>query len=304
MSKRKKEDIEDNIVIDGDFIDDDFIEEEKKGGFFRKLFFSIILIITLTIVYARYVGTTGLFIKEYNIDNNKFPKSFNGLKIAHFTDFHYGTTTNMTSLKKLVKEINLMKPDIIVFTGDFVDKNYKISNEETTNISNELLKLNSTYGNYYVSGNHDIKLATFDQMMINSNFINLNDKYDIIYNKNNEAILLNGLSYNSDLEMTNELFKNELPNYKINIMHVPDMYLNIKNYNFDLILAGHSHNGQIVLPLYGALYTPNGAKKYYKPYYDINNSDFYISSGIGTSNYNFRIFNRPSFNFYRIKNNS
>ncbi len=299
MAKREKENIGDNIIID-----DDYIDEEKKGGFLRKLFFSIILIMTLIIVYARYIGTSGLLIKEYSIENNKFPKSFNGLKIAHFSDFHYGTTTDINSLEKLVNEINLMKPDIIVFTGDLVDKNYKISNEDTTNIINELLKLDSTYGNYYVSGNHDIKLSRFDEIMNNSNFINLNDKYDIIYNKNNDTILLNGLSYKSNLEATNELFKNELPNYKINIMHTPDMYIDIKNYNFNLILAGHSHNGQIVLPFYGTLYTPDGAKKYYKPYYNVNNSDFYISSGIGTSNYKFRIFNRPSFNLYRIKNNS
>ena len=112
--------------------------------------------------------------------------------------------------------------------------------------------------------------------------------------------MLSGTNYNSDLNYLNDLFTKELPSYKINIMHTPDTFDDIKNYNFNLVLAGHSHNGQVDLPFYGAIYTPKGAKKYYKPYYKIDNTDLYISSGIGTSNYNFRLFNRPSFNLYRL----
>ena len=70
--------------------------------------------------------------------------------------------------------------------------------------------------------------------------------------------------------------------------------------NYDLILAGHSHDGQVKLPGIGAVILPNGAKKYHKNYYNLNGTDFYISSGIGTSRYNFRLFNRPSINLYRL----
>ena len=74
----------------------------------------------------------------------------------------------------------------------------------------------------------------------------------------------------------------------------------IEIYNYDLVLAGHSHNGQVALPFYGAIILPNHAKNYYKPHYKINDTDLFISSGIGTSNFNFRLFNRPSFNLYRL----
>ena len=50
------------------------------------------------------------------------------------------------------------------------------------------------------------------------------------------------------------------------------------------------------------LLTPKGAKKYYRPYYKVNNTDIYISNGIGLNNLNFRLFNHPSINFYRINN--
>lgn len=278
----------------------EFIDNEpKKKHIFRKIFFVLLLIIILIVIYARYVGTSGLIIKEYSL-NNGIPKSFSGLKIAHFSDVHYGRTTNFEDFKKLINEINLTKPDIIIFTGDFIDKDINASKDEITKIKDELIKLESTYGKYYVSGNHDIKLKNYNEIFDFAGFINLDDKYDIIYSKNNDSILITGISYNSDLKYLEELYKQNLPSYKINIMHTPDTYNDIKKYNYNLVLAGHSHNGQINIPFYGAIYTPKGAKDYYKPYYKLENTDFYISSGIGTSNYNFRLFNRPSFNLYRL----
>ena len=292
MGKNKKE-------IDNDF--DEIIEDDKKkSGIIRKLFFLIILICIIIVIYSRYVGTSGLITKEYNVKNTKLPQSFNGLKIAHFSDFHYGRTTNIENLKYVAKEINLLKADIVVFTGDFFDKNTKLSDDEINQIIDVLSSINSTYGKYYVTGNYDILYDNYADIFNNSEFSNLDDKYEIILSKQNESILLSGTNYKSDLKYLEELFKNELPAYKINIMHIPDVYDKIKDYNYDLVLSGHSHNGQITIPFYGALYTPNGAKKYYKPYYKLDNTDMYISSGIGTSNYDFRLFNRPSINFYRL----
>lgn len=292
MGKNKKE-------IDNDF--DEIIEDDKKkSGIIRKLFFLIILICIIIVIYSRYVGTSGLITKEYNVKNTKLPQSFNGLKIAHFSDFHYGRTTNIENLKYVAKEINLLKADIVVFTGDFFDKNTKLSDDEINQIIDVLSSINSTYGKYYVTGNYDILYDNYADIFNNSEFSNLDDKYEIILSKQNESILLSGTNYKSDLKYLEELFKNELPAYKINIMHIPDVYDKIKDYNYDLVLSGHSHNGQVTIPFYGALYTPNGAKKYYKPYYKLDNTDMYISSGIGTSNYDFRLFNRPSINFYRL----
>ena len=138
-------------------------------------------------------------------------------------------------------------------------------------------------------------------MMNNSNFISLDDKAEIITNTSNESILISGSNYKSDLSYLEELFGNKLPNYKINIMHTPDTFDDL-THNFDLVLAGHSHNGQVVIPFYGGVYKIKGAYKYNKPYYKIDNTDFYISSGVGTSTFDFRLFNRPSFNLYRLKN--
>ncbi len=284
--------------IEDEFIDDN--EDNKKSRPFRKLFFIIVLLIILIVIYARYIGVSGLIIKEYAVKNSKITEGFDEFKIVHFSDFHYGRTTGIDELKNLVNEINLSKPDIVVFTGDFVDKDVKISLSDQTKIITELSKINSKYGNYYVNGNHDLKYDKFYEMFDSSNFINLNDKYDVIYNKNNEALFLSGLSTDKKEDFLNDALKDNNYVYKINIMHYPDYFTNIKKYNFDLVLAGHSHNGQVRIPFYGAVFTPEYSKKYYKPYYKIGNTDFYISSGIGTSMYNFRFCNRPSFNIYRL----
>ena len=99
-----------------------------------------------------------------------------------------------------------------------------------------------------------------------------------------------------------KLLKEKEPKYKILLLHEPDFIEDVNYQEFNLILAGHSHNGQVRLPFIGALYTPDGSKKYYDEYYDLGKSKLYISSGLGTSTINFRFFNRPSFNFYRLTN--
>ena len=90
--------------------------------------------------------------------------------------------------------------------------------------------------------------------------------------------------------------------YEILLIHEPDFIEDVDYGKFDLVLAGHSHNGQVRLPLIGAIIKPVGAETYYDEYYSFGNTDLYVSSGIGVSRVNFRLFNRPSLNFYRIVN--
>ena len=91
--------------------------------------------------------------------------------------------------------------------------------------------------------------------------------------------------------------------YKILLLHEPDTIDNLSE-RFDLILAGHSHNGQVRLPLIGAVILPDGAKRYYEEHYTINNTELFISSGLGTSSLPLRFMNHPSINFYRINKKS
>lgn len=274
---------------------------------FIRFLLIIILVISLTIVYARYGGTRGLITKEYKIETN-IDNSFDGLKIVHFSDLHYLRITNKEITKNIIKEINILNPDIVVFTGDLIDKDYNPTNTDINDLKELLLSIKSKYGKYSVIGNNDNKIReTIEDIYTSSNFILLNNDYDIIYGNNNDKLFIGGLdtySYDkSDIDKTMTYFTdNEDINYKIILVHEPD-YIDIINskYNdINLVLSGHSHNGQVNIPYVKKLFLPFGSRKYYENYYKVSNTDLYISSGLGESRINFRIFNKPSINFYRI----
>ena len=92
--------------------------------------------------------------------------------------------------------------------------------------------------------------------------------------------------------------------YTIVLTHEPDNFSALKNKDVDLVLAGHSLNGQIRLPFYGGLLKRNGCKEYIDGHYQVDNKELYVTNGFGTIKYNFRLFNKPSFNIYRLKNST
>lgn len=272
-------------------------------------FVIILFIIAVAILgYARYVGTMGLVTKEYTIHNQNIPLGFDGLKIVHFSDLHYNRAISITKVKSIVEEINLINPDIVVFTGDLVDHDAILTKKDYKELTDAFSKIKAKYGKYAVLGNHDYDTGKDDIISVynNSDFKYLDNDYDFIYDKDNEKIFIGGINTVSygldDVTKTLEPYKENTDNdYKIIIVHEPDITDKIVNdYQVNLVLAGHSHNGQIRLPFIGALYTPLEAKKYYDNYYKINDTNLYISSGIGVSTINFRLFNPPSINFYRI----
>ena len=273
-----------------------------------RFFLIIFLLITITIIYARYGGTSGLITKEYKIESSLIGEDFDGLKVVHFSDLHYLRVTNNDKLKEIVDEINLIKPDIVFFTGDLIDKDFTLTDKDKEGLINELSSIKTKYGKYAVLGNHDYvkDIEIFKDIYSNSNFNLLQNSYDIIYSSNNDKLFIGGVdnySYNeADINKVMEYFNdNSDISYKIILVHEPDYIDNIlTNYNVNLVLAGHSHNGQINIPYIKNFFLPYGSRKYYENYYKVNDTDLYISSGIGESSVNFRLFNKPSINFYRI----
>lgn len=264
-----------------------------------KIIFSVILAIILLLLYMRFIGTSSLSVREYKVKNSNL-SSFYGLKIVHFTDLHYGMSVNDKKLTFLVETINKTKPDIVIFTGDLVDRHTKVTDEISKILIKNLSNIESTYGKYYVRGNHDKVNKSYDSIMTNSNFKSLTD-YDVIYSKDNKSLFIGGVNVDESLNNnTTEALNLNNYDYKIFALHYPDKVDDVIKYNFDLIVAGHSHNGQVRLPIIGPIITPDNAKKYYEPYYKINNTKLYISGGIGNSVLNFRLFDKPSFNLYRL----
>lgn len=287
-------------------------EEEKKKHPIIKFIIIFVLIVAVVLLYSRFIATKGLATKEYKITSSNITDNFHGFKVVHISDIHYGRTTDKKDLEKIVKEINLLKPDIVVITGDLIDKDTKLDDTLKNELVESLSSINVAVGKYAISGNHDTNFSEWENIIKDSGFKNINDNYELIYSDGYTPLLLAGLSsnlkndadiserYNKILDYSNNEDIKDL--YKILLIHEPDYINNIDYSNFNLILAGHSHNGQVRLPFIGGIILPQGAKKYYKEYYKLNNTDLYISSGIGTSEISFRLFNKPSINFYRLTN--
>ena len=289
------------------------IEEEEKREKVKKrakiVMISLILLFlffSTSYLYITYIGTKHVVVIEKVVQSSHLPDSFQGKKVIHFSDMHYGSTFFLDDIKKLVSEINKRKPDLVFFTGDLIDENYDLSTTEAEQIMSELKKIKTSIGKYAVPGEEDIEL--FQTIMNQSDFTILNNDYDLVYSSDQRPILVVGLgslTTDRNIDHAFRYFKEENHNsniYTITLLHEPDSIDEVKStYKTDLALAGHSHNGGIRLPFVGGIQKVDGAKTYHEQYYHLKDTELYISSGLGTSGYSIRIHNRPSIYFFRLR---
>lgn len=267
----------------------------------------ILVFFLLVLGYSHFIVPRRLDVKEYRIEVEKL-KSIHGYKIAHVSDIHFGKTTSLKDLEKLVEKINLTKPNILFFTGDLIDKDTTLTEEMKEDIEEILGRLDVNILKYSIKGEDDLKIANYDFIMENVGFISLDNTYKVLYVNQSEYLFLAGLSSTKEenIEKNFEPIKEfmdsleEQPLYSILLLHETDFIKEIDASSFELILAGHSHGGQVKLPFIGGIGYPKYAKEYHADMQKIKDSDFFISSGIGTTRYGFRLFNNPSFNIYRL----
>jgi len=268
----------------------------------------LLAISVIMLLWARFISTSGLEVHEIEIRSAKLPDSFQEMKVVHFTDLHYGRTVDKKRFDSIVETINKIDADMVFFTGDLIEENSDITSKDIQDITEGLKNIKATLGKYAVVGNHDYYNTSYKKILEDSDFILLNNNYDIVYKEGYTPIFVGGLGsyvYNdADVKPLVSYFTSqteEEPLYKILLIHEGDVIDEIKDAKFDLIVGGHSHNGQVRLPFIGAIYNTYGAKKYYKPHYTVDDTEVYISNGIGCSGLSFRFFNKPSINYYRFK---
>jgi len=280
-------------------------ENKNKDEKIKKIFKKTLLIVVPILVFMlvsfiilKYIGNYGIVVREYAIYNDKLPTSFDGIKIVQFSDLHYNDDSSISKVEKIVEMINKTNPDIVIFTGDLIDRDYLIDNESLEQLQNRLNSINAKLGKYAIKGEEDD--IYFKQVFDNSNFKILENELEKVYLGNSYISILNvDDSYlKSDIDGLNE------NDFLIALLHMPDLSDRVINdFTPELIFSGHSHNGQIRLPLIGPLIKKDGAKKYPNSHYTINNTELYVSGGLGNSKYDFRLFNHPSINFYRLRTN-
>ena len=110
---------------------------KKRLRLWVKILIIIILLTVITLLYGFFINSRGFKVNEIPLYED-IPDNYNGLKIVHISDIYYGND-NKAELKKIVNRINLIKPDIVVFTGDLLYKDTKVD----SNLNKELSRINS-----------------------------------------------------------------------------------------------------------------------------------------------------------------
>lgn len=266
---------------------------------------SLIGLAGLTLLSTQlYIDNTLIQVSKYEIKSDKIPKEFDKFKIVHLSDFHsYGFGKNNF---KVLKKINDEVPDIIVMTGDMVNK-YDENFEKFLDLAKDL---SEKYKIYYIVGNHEARLRKEDLNFIIEKLKKfgvriLNDEKITIVRKK-EHINIYGihipLSYykvinkSTNVESVISKFLNHCnkDEYNILLAHNPLYFEEYSKQNIDLTLSGHVHGGMIRLPFIGAVLSPE--RKFFPKYssgvYEINNKKLLVSRGLGHSRKGLRLFNK------------
>lgn len=283
---------------------DKAVKVKNKNKSKHTLFKIIVLIFVLgfsLLYYMRFIETNRLSVREVKIESTKVPESLSGFKIAHISDLYYKSTIDKNYLKKLTKEINRLKPDILVFTGDLLSDEVKYTKEDYKDLIYYFKKMNIN-NKYYIKGDNDYKNNDISTILEASKFISLNNKEDYIYGSDNNKIVIHGLGsfLKNDFKINDAFITDDEALFNIVLLHEPDNILELQDKNINLVLAGHSMNNRINLPIIKEMFTVDGAIDYYDDYYNVNNAHLYVNAGLGANKNKLRLFTPPTINFYRI----
>lgn len=264
---------------------------------FYRIFNTIIVLVLLLIVVGGGSIYYAFNIEPYrivvdNVDLNQTIKSSEELNIVQISDIHIKEDYTYEQLVKIVDKVNDQNPDIVIFTGDLYD-NYDLYNDDE-NIVGQLSRIRSKYGKFAVWGNRDHgggAVSEFENIMNAANFEVLLNENTYVNVGKGKRLLLTGL----DDQM---LGNAEMPtvtdekgvDYKILIAHEPDITSQYFGYNYDFIMSGHSHGGQIKVPFFPKVNEDMVAQteladKYSSGLYNVNGgkTKMYVNTGLGTT---------------------
>jgi hypothetical protein len=206
-----------------------------------------------------------------------------GKTIVHFSDVHHNGDHRY--LARVVDTINAQRPDLVLFTGDMVN------GSKSEHLGNALEHCGRIQAPLYgVAGNHDPwdapSTATFRR-----GFAATGGKW-----LHHEALDLDGFTLHATTAWRRApVIGPALPaaRKRILLCHYPAVCEHPVERPYDLILSGHSHGGQVRVPLLGPLYLPSGTGKYVLGNYDTPLGKLFVSAGVGTTGLRLRFLCPP-----------
>jgi uncharacterized protein len=219
----------------------------------------------------------------------RWPERLNGFTVAQLSDFHYDPYFSSHPLHSAISIVNHLHPDLIVLTGDFVTAPFLGDDRkaafEAEPCAQLLRQMNAPHGLWAVLGNHD---EATDHRHVTQALKAQN--IQVLANQS-QAIEHDGARFwlagvNDVLSKTADIPKTlrSVPadDAVILLAHEPDFADHAAEFPIDLQLSGHSHGGQIRIPLLPPLYLPALGKKYVLGSYRIGPLTLYTNAGLGT----------------------
>jgi uncharacterized protein len=207
-------------------------------------------------------------------------------RFVHFSDFHHKGDIDYAA--EVVRTINQLAPDFVCFTGDLVEEE-RFGPEALSFIQQIEAPV------YGVPGNHDfqsgVPFSDFTNAFAATGGAWLPDASALVAKHDIEIVGMGrtGLCYLTAPRASRQIL----------LLHYPAV-ANGLGRRFDLILAGHSHGGQIRLPVVGALVLPKGVGGYEHGYYETPGGPLYVNAGVGTYRIPFRWNCRPEITLVTI----
>ena len=242
----------------------------------RKALFTLLFLIAFETVAAGRFMAENIVVQNLEV---KSPKIAEYTRIVQISDIHFSRVIDGRFAEKIVPMINALKPDIVLFTGDYIDKG--VANP--LQIAEIMNKIEAPLGKYAVSGNHEFYTGYFDCIeFIEKNGFEFMDGRVLNVGRN---IAVGGVMdrgaeeadvfYHEDEKVLKQ-FKNE--NFNIYLKHRPELE-DGDSAHFDLMLSGHTHGGQI----FPFSILVKIANRYIAGLYELENgAKLYVSRGTGS----------------------
>ncbi|NNK96495.1 MAG: metallophosphoesterase [Desulfobacterales bacterium] len=241
--------------------------------------------LTLLASYPIFLERNLVLVNRYKIPIPDLPTSFHGFTLAHLTDLHLGFLVSQSYIEGIVHKTNRLETDAIVCTGDYVhDRN---TTEEIDKVWPILSKLRAKHGVYSVLGNHD-HYADFGRSYywLERSGQNIRHRCKPLY-KGKDRIIIGGAGdyWEDKLEIDNAFTFSEENDCKLLLSHNPDSVDTQYNTSLSLVISGHTHGGQVVIPFFGPPVLPVKNKDYSSGLIATPKTQIFISKGIGWAIY-------------------
>lgn len=260
-----------------------------------------------TEVEMNWIEVTKLKLKLPRLDPD-----FQGLKLVQISDFHIGQWIDKERLNHVFDLALEQKPDYFLLTGDYLEFHpYGAPNEWATYaknldlISSSFSRLSGFCPTIAILGNHDhmIYAGWIEQALVDAGISVLRNAVKTIKRGNAELHIAGLDDVRQRMDRLDKLM-HLLPGNGAAVLlaHEPDFAdTAAATGRFDLQISGHSHGGQIVIPLIGPPLLPELGRKYPSGLYNINDMLLYTNRGIGVTTINARFNCRPEITVFTFE---